>query len=147
MRRKRLGNIPRDNIDTRNIQTDNPRGESRLGGDTRMDLSQHINTNLGVARQHHYLVYGRHGVKRQILTGQGQAHGWKIIKIFDGQRHHRRLSSIGQPVQSRVEQVVQTVAAVASYTERFGAGCSHHLVTHHQQAVFFAFDIFFDDYG
>ena len=145
LRRERLADVARNDIDTGDIEAHHACRKRRHGRDAGMHLRQHVDADLGVARQFDHLTAGGHDIESQTLATQSETHGREVFKVLDSNGHGGRLGLVGQLRQGDAQQAVHRVAAVACDADHFGASRGHHLVTDHQQAMLVTFDVFLDD--
>ena len=135
-----------NDVDTANMQAHHLRGSHSPGGQRRVHIVRHIRggaarAEVGVVAQHHALAFDRHGFWCHVLGRQ--AHHGNVVKPDFGQRGGMALAASGVLVD-QIDQLPHGVKAITHHLRRLPAGCRHHGVAHHQQAVVAAGEEFFN---
>ncbi len=142
---QRLGNVLRHQVDPGDVQAHDTRGQHRLCGHIGVHQVGHVHRHVAGAHDQHAAARFGHAVGTQPLSLEFQHRGGVLVEANGVQRKVLFLAAARVGVDLQLDQLLHRVHAITHHAGGLAFVGRHHLVTHHQQAVFLTQDETLDD--
>ena len=142
---QRLGNVLRHQVDPGDVQAHDTRSQHGQCGHIGVHLVGHVHRHVAGAHDQHTAARLRHAFGAQTLALEFQHRGGVLVQANGVQRKILFLAAARIGVDLQLDQLLHRVHAITHHAGGLTFVGRRHLVTHHQQAVFFAQNETLDD--
>ncbi|MPM44283.1 hypothetical protein SDC9_90961 [bioreactor metagenome] len=139
-----LGDVLQDHVHAGDVEADDLGGQRGVIGHVGVHFVGAVDGHVAVALQQNRFALGGHGVGGDVLALELQLDG-RGFQVDPVQRVFL-LGATARVLVDHGHQLGQRGRAVARHAHGLATAGSHHLATHHENAVLGAVDEFFDDH-